>query len=89
MLGIELQKRNYVIKIGQSMALHQHHQDMEVIRRRRPELPKPSEIPDIEHYCEVCQRAYRIGWQALLVIVECMQAKNMLMHNIDISITHK
>ena len=24
-LGIELQKRNYIIKIGQSMALHQHH----------------------------------------------------------------
>ena len=71
------------------MVLHQHHQDMEVIRRHRPELPKPSEMPDIEHYCEVCQRAYRIGWQALLVIVECMQAKNMLMHNIDISVTHK
>ena len=71
------------------MALHQHHQDMEVIRRCRPELPKPLEIPDIEHYCKVCQRAYRIGWQALLVIVDCMQAKNMLMHNTNISITHK
>jgi hypothetical protein len=71
------------------MALYQHHQDMEVIRRRRPELPKPSDIPDIERYCETCQKAYRIGWQALLVIVECMQAKNMLMHNIDINITHK
>ena len=31
LLEFELQKHNYVIKIGQSMALHQHYQDMEVV----------------------------------------------------------
>lgn len=61
----------------------------EVIRRMRPNKPKPAEHPDIRGYCERCQAAYRLAWNIFSKIAESVKVEDITRDNMDIKIRHR
>ena len=66
----------------------QQHRAAEVVRRKRPNMPRQTEHDDITGYCENCQTTYRIGLLMFYRIAESIDKEELLKHNIDIKIRH-
>lgn len=66
----------------------QQHRTAEVVRRNRPDMPIPTEHEDIAGYCETCQITYRVGWRIFECIVQNINARDNIRHNVDMHIRH-